>query len=94
MTKFDLSLMSFYILLAIAVVTAVYVWRREKSRLAFYNLGFYVIVILFATGQDFVKYEWHLSGAALFVSNAINAIFWTAAAIGWISIMVKFLTRK
>jgi hypothetical protein len=86
--------MSFYILLSIAIVLAFYIWHREKSRLSFYTLIFLVIVILFGAAQDFVKYKWHLAGVALAASDTINAIFWTAAGITLIVIMIKFFKRK
>jgi hypothetical protein len=86
--------MSFYIFLFVAIVLSLYIWQRERSKLSFYNLVFCAVVILFAAGQDFVKYTWHLTGTALFVSDTINVVSWAAAVIIWIVITIKFVRRK
>jgi hypothetical protein len=67
--------------------------QGEKQARSF-ALRFYLAAIVFAGLEDFAKYTWHLTGAALFIRDAIDAVFWTVALIISIIIAVKFLTRK
>lgn len=82
-----------YVLILIVIALSVYLWRRERSKLSVHNLWFCIVVFLFSVVEDFIHYRWHLTGMIKFINDTINAVFWTAAVIIWILIMVKFLTR-
>jgi len=80
------------ILIALALVLSVYIWRIERSKLSFYNLVFFVVVIAFAAWEYVAQDILHLPKTVL--SRDISSIFWIAAGVVLIVIMVKFFRRK
>ncbi len=81
-------------LILIAFIISVYIWQREKSRLSFYNLLFFAVLVLFALWEYLAQNVFHLSGAVAVISNDVSRVFWVLAGVVLIIILVKFFKRK
>jgi hypothetical protein len=86
--------MSADVLILIAFAISVYIWQREKSKLSFYTLLFFLVLVLFAAWEYCAQNVLHLTGPTASISNDVSVVFWIAAGIVLIALLTKLFRRR
>ena len=86
--------MSADILILVAFVISVYIWQIEKSKLSFYTVVYFVVLVLFAAWEYVAHNVLHLTGTAASIISDVSLAFWITAGILLIVLLTNFFKRR